>query len=84
MELMQLKGLILSWGLQHVSKSFNEKHMEAEISSLGLDSIDIIQLCEYLEEQVNTDIDVDFDFIIECKNLNTLVKKIIELPLSVG
>lgn len=79
MELIQLKEFIFNWGLQNVSKNFNKKHMEVEISSLGLDSVDIIQLCEYLEGKTNTDIDVDFDFIIQCKNLNTLAEKIMTL-----
>ncbi|WP_105167424.1 acyl carrier protein [Pseudoalteromonas sp. T1lg23B] len=74
METRQIKDLVMSWGTRFVTKDFNEEHMKLDMSLLGLDSIDVVEFCELLEEKVG--IYVDFEWVMDCSNLNELVDKV--------
>lgn len=76
MSLSEIKKLVLNWGAQHISSDFGEGHLKKDISLLGLDSIDVVEFCEYLELKFG--IEVDVDWVMEFETLNDLVAHVKE------
>ena len=70
----EVKKMVLSWGTQCISSDFSEEHMNENISLLGLDSVDVVEFCDYLKAQVG--IEVDFDWVMEFETLNDLVNQV--------
>lgn len=70
----EISKLILNWGVEHFSSDFGEGHMKKDMSLLGLDSIDVVEFCEYLELKFG--IEVDFDWVMGFKTLNDMVDQI--------
>ncbi|MCG7563247.1 MULTISPECIES: acyl carrier protein [Pseudoalteromonas] len=70
MTLQQIRTLIISWGKENVKSDFSEQDLENDIALLGLDSIDVVEFCEYLEEQL--DISVELDWVMEFETLAAL------------
>ncbi|OHU95222.1 hypothetical protein BIW53_10885 [Pseudoalteromonas byunsanensis] len=48
--------------------------MKLDMSLLGLELIDVVEFCELLEEKAG--IYVDFEWVMDCSNLNELVDKV--------
>jgi len=69
--------LIISWGVDSISSEFSEVEMTKDISLLGLDSIDVVEFCEFLEEKFN--IEVDYDWVMEFETLTDLGAEIEQL-----
>lgn len=74
MPLSEIKNLILNWGAQHVSSDFGEEHMKKDISLLGLDSLDVVEFCEYLELKFG--IEADVDWVMEFETLSDLADQV--------
>ena len=62
--------LVLSWGNGHFRQGLKEEQLALDVSLLGMNSIDVVELCEYLEEKI--DIEVDPDLVMDLESLNDL------------
>lgn len=71
MSTIEIDKLLLTWGSRYISSDFNEEHMKKNVSLLGLDSIDVAGLCEFVED--NSDLEVDFDWVLQFETLNDMV-----------
>lgn len=65
-----IQQLILGWGAESISSEFGEEEMTKDVSLIGLDSIDFIEFCQYLESKLG--IDVDHDWVMEFETLRDL------------
>lgn len=74
MQLDDIKQLILDWGVKRDINQINQDQMETNISLLGLDSIDFVEFCEYIEEK--TGIDLDIEWVLESSSFNHLAQRL--------
>lgn len=63
----EISGLICQWSKENISSSFSDIDMEKNVSLLGIDSIDVVELCEYLETKLG--VPVDYDWMMDFETL---------------
>jgi hypothetical protein len=63
MKLEQLEELIIDWSKENISHEFSKEQLVTDIALFGINSINVVELCEHLSD--NLTIDVDEDIFIE-------------------
>lgn len=71
----QLTTLILEWGKNNIKNDFSQQDMDKDMALLGLDSIDVVEFCEYLEEHLG--IDVELDHVMDMESLTELSQSLL-------
>lgn len=69
-----LYGLVMHWGKKNINRQFNDEDMARDLSLLGLDSIEMVEFCEYLESQ--TELSIDYEWLLGCETLTILVDEL--------
>ncbi|MGR9086845.1 MAG: phosphopantetheine-binding protein, partial [Gammaproteobacteria bacterium] len=64
-------------GQKNISRHFGDEDMTRDMSLLNMDSIEMVEFCEYLEE--DTGMTIDFDWLLGCENMSILVNRLAEL-----
>lgn len=63
MNIEQLEKLIIDWSKDNISQAFSKDHLVKDIALFGINSINVVELCEHLSGKLS--IDVDEDIFIE-------------------
>lgn len=74
MHVSDIESIVLNWFNQRISNDFGKEHLKKDIALLGLDSIDVVEFCKYLETKFG--IEVDYDCVMEFETLNDLSARI--------
>ncbi len=69
-----LYALVMQWGKKNINRQFSDEDMVRDMSLLGLDSIEMVEFCEYLEAQ--TEISIDYEWLLGCESLSVLVDEL--------
>jgi len=73
---IEIRELVIAWGIKCISSEFSEAEMTKDIALLGFDSIDIVEFSEHLESSLN--IIIDYEWLMEFETLNDLCAKLAE------
>ncbi len=69
-----LYELVMQWGKKNINRHFSDDDMVRDMSLLGLDSIEMVEFCEYLEAQ--TEANIDYEWLLSCTTLSVLVDEL--------
>lgn len=69
-----LYALVMQWGKKNINRQFSDDDMVRDMSLLGLDSIEMVEFCEYLESQ--TEASIDYEWLLGCETLTILVDEL--------
>ncbi|HEY0894186.1 MAG TPA: hypothetical protein VGE32_14095 [Cellvibrio sp.] len=69
-----LYALVMQWGKKNINRQFSDEDMVRDMSLLGLDSIEMVEFCEYLEAQ--TEANIDYEWLLGCETLTILVDEL--------
>lgn len=69
-----LYALVMQWGKKNINRQFSDEDMVRDMSLLGLDSIEMVEFCEYLEAQ--TEANIDYEWLLGCETLSLLVDEL--------
>lgn len=70
-----LYALVMQWGKKNINRQFSDEDMVRDMSLLGLDSIEMVEFCEYLESQ--TEVNIDYEWLLGCETLTILVDELV-------
>lgn len=66
--------LVLGWGQKNINRGFSSEDMTRDMSLLGLDSIEMVEFCEYLESEIGSNI--DYEWLMSCETLMIVVNEL--------
>jgi acyl carrier protein len=60
-----IETLIITWVKSNLQANFSKADLSSDINLLGLDSIDVVELCEHISDHTGANIDIETIFDLE-------------------